>query len=48
VNGTPGVVVGPPGRVAAVVGLSIFDGRIREIDIVGDPAKLRRLRVAAG
>jgi hypothetical protein len=29
-----------------VVGLSIVGGRIREIDIVGDPAKLRRLRVA--
>jgi len=47
VNGAPGVVVGPPGRIAAVVGLSIVGGRIREIDIVGDPAKLRRLRVAA-
>jgi hypothetical protein len=32
--------------VAAVVGRDV-GGRIREIDIVGDPAKLRRLRVAA-
>jgi RNA polymerase sigma-70 factor (ECF subfamily) len=43
VNGGPGVIVGPPGKVLAVVGLTVVGGRIREVDIVGDPAKLRRL-----
>jgi RNA polymerase sigma factor (sigma-70 family) len=43
VNGVPGLIVGPPGRVIAVVGLTVVGGRIREIDIVGDPAKLRNL-----
>jgi RNA polymerase sigma-70 factor (ECF subfamily) len=46
VNGGPGVIVGPPGRVLAVVGFTVVGGRIREIDIVGDPAKLRGLERA--
>jgi RNA polymerase sigma-70 factor, ECF subfamily len=45
VNGSPGLIVGPPGKVIAVVGLTVVAGRIREIDIVGDPAKLRGLAV---
>lgn len=43
VNGGPGVIVGPPGHVLAVVGFTVVRGRIREIDIVGDPAKLQGL-----
>src|SRR5947207_13266123 len=43
VNGGPGLIVGPPGKVLAVVGLTVVGGRIREIDIIGDPAKLRKL-----
>jgi len=43
VNGAPGFLVGPPGRPIAVVALTVADGRIRAIDIVGDPAKLRRI-----
>jgi RNA polymerase sigma-70 factor (ECF subfamily) len=43
VNGAAGVIVGPPGRVVAVVGFTVVDGRIREIDIIGDRAMLRRL-----
>lgn len=46
VNGGPGVVVGPPGKVVAVVGLTVGGGLIREIDIMGDPAKLRRVTLA--
>jgi RNA polymerase sigma-70 factor (ECF subfamily) len=46
VNGGPGVVVGPPGKVVAVVGLTVRGGLIREIDIMGDPAKLRRVDLA--
>jgi RNA polymerase sigma-70 factor (ECF subfamily) len=43
VNGGPGVIVGPPERVLAVVGFTVVHGRIREIDIIGDPAKLQGL-----
>jgi RNA polymerase sigma-70 factor (ECF subfamily) len=43
VNGAAGVIVGPPGRVIAVAAITVVGGRIREIDIVGDRAKLRRL-----
>ncbi len=46
VNGGPGVIVGPPGKVLAVVGLLVGGGLIREIDIVGDPAKLRKFQLA--
>jgi RNA polymerase sigma factor (sigma-70 family) len=45
VNGGPGVIVGPPGKVVAVVGFTVVGGLIREIDIVGDRAKLRRLEL---
>ena len=45
VNGGAGVVVGPPGHLLAVVGFSIAEGRIREIDIIGDPAKLKGVSV---
>jgi RNA polymerase sigma-70 factor, ECF subfamily len=44
VNGGPGLVVGTPGRVIGVVGISLVDGRVREVDIVADPAKLEGLR----
>ena len=44
VNGGPGLVVGPPGRVIGVVGLTLVDGRVREVDIVADPDKLERVR----
>ena len=40
VNGGPGSVVGPPGRIVAVAGLTISGGPVREINIIGDPAKL--------
>ena len=46
VNGAPGVIVGPPGRVVAVVGFIIAGGLIREIDIVSATVcKLRRLEL---
>src|SRR5437764_2106948 len=43
VNGAAGVVVAPAGRPFAVVGFTVADGRIVEIDLVADPDKLRRL-----
>ncbi len=47
VNGGPGVLVAPPGkRAMAVVGLTVAEGRISAIEVVADPAKLRRLGVS--
>ena len=43
VNGGAGFVVGPSGRPIGVVGLTVVGGRIREVDIVADPAKLGRI-----
>ncbi|HYM83618.1 MAG TPA: RNA polymerase sigma factor SigJ [Candidatus Dormibacteraeota bacterium] len=46
VNGGPGFVVGRPGQVIGVVGLTLAAGRIREVDIVADAAKLEAIRRA--
>jgi RNA polymerase sigma-70 factor (ECF subfamily) len=46
VNGNAGVVVIPRERAVAVVGFVVVERRITEIDVVADPAKLRRLSVA--
>jgi len=46
VNGGAGVIVGPPGRELAIVAMEIRGGRIRAIDIVGDPAKVRHALAA--
>jgi RNA polymerase sigma-70 factor (ECF subfamily) len=43
VNGAAGAVVGPPERPIAVVGFTVSSGRIAEIDLIVDPAKLARV-----
>jgi RNA polymerase sigma-70 factor (ECF subfamily) len=43
VNGTAGVIVVPGKKPIAVVGFIITSGRIAEIDVIADPAKLRGL-----
>jgi RNA polymerase sigma factor (sigma-70 family) len=43
VNGTAGYVVAPRGRPVAVCGCTVVGGRIAEIDILADPARLRHL-----
>jgi RNA polymerase sigma-70 factor (ECF subfamily) len=43
VNGAAGAVIGRPGRPFAVVGITVVNGRITEMDFVLDPAKLARL-----
>jgi RNA polymerase sigma factor (sigma-70 family) len=47
VNGGVGVLVGHPGRELAIVGFELHRGRIRAIDIVGDPIKVRHAVAAA-
>jgi RNA polymerase sigma factor (sigma-70 family) len=43
VNGAAGVVVAPRGRPFAIMGFTIRQGKIVEIDVLADPARLRRL-----
>jgi RNA polymerase sigma factor (sigma-70 family) len=47
VDGAVGVVVAPRGRLLLVLGFTIRDGKIVEIDVVADPARLRRLDLVA-
>ena len=43
VNGAAGVVLTAGGRPLAVVAFTVRQGKIAEIDILGDPTRLRRL-----
>jgi len=44
VNGAPGLVIGDPAQPAGVVAFTVVDGRIAEIDLVTDSAKLGAIR----
>jgi RNA polymerase sigma factor (sigma-70 family) len=46
VNGAAGVVVAPHGRPFSVMGFTVRDGKITEIDGVADPERLARLDLA--
>jgi hypothetical protein len=47
VNGAAGVVaIGPGGQLISVAGITVVAGRIVQIDILSDPARLRRLDVS--
>jgi hypothetical protein len=46
VNGAVGVVVAPRGRLLMVLGFTIVDGTIVEIDAIADPERLRQLDLA--
>jgi len=41
VNGGAGVLCGPPGRPTAVIGFTVHDGRIVEIDVIAAAEKFR-------
>ncbi|TWP46319.1 sigma-70 family RNA polymerase sigma factor [Lentzea tibetensis] len=43
VNGTAGLLTAPDGKPISVMGLTIVDGRIVEIDILADPDRLAQL-----
>ena len=47
VNGAPGIVVTREGHPASVVGFTILRGKVAAIDILADPARLRRLDLTA-
>ncbi|MFX3635928.1 MAG: sigma-70 family RNA polymerase sigma factor [Candidatus Pristimantibacillus sp.] len=46
VNGSVGVVVAPRGQMLFVLELKIVDGKITEIDMTADPARIRQLDLA--
>jgi RNA polymerase sigma factor (sigma-70 family) len=46
VNGSAGVVVAPRGRLLLVIDFTYQGGKITEIDVVADPARLRQLELA--
>jgi RNA polymerase sigma-70 factor, ECF subfamily len=48
VNGAAGVVAAPHGRPFSVLGFTVVGGRIVTIDILADPARLRRLGLDLG
>ncbi len=43
VNGAAGIVAAQVGRPYSVMGFTVSEGRIVEIDILADPPRLRRL-----
>jgi hypothetical protein len=43
VNGAAGLVVAPRGRPLAVAGFTVAHGKIVEINLLADPARLREL-----
>jgi RNA polymerase sigma-70 factor (ECF subfamily) len=46
VNGAAGIVVAPGGKPFAVMGFTVMDGKILEINVLADPARLRQLDLA--
>ena len=46
VNGTAGVVVTVAGRPITVMGFTVAEGKIVEIDAIADPARVRRIAAA--
>jgi RNA polymerase sigma factor (sigma-70 family) len=46
VNGTPGIVMAPRGRLRVVLAFTIDDRAITRIDVIADPARLEKLDLA--
>jgi ketosteroid isomerase-like protein len=46
VNGTIGVVVAPQGRLVRALRYTVANGKITEIEVIGDPARLGELDVS--
>jgi hypothetical protein len=46
VNGSVGVVMAPQGRLSRALTVKIADGKITEIEVIGDPARLGQLDVS--
>jgi hypothetical protein len=48
VNGTIGLVVAPQGRLVRALRFTIANGRITELEVIGNPARLADLDVSIG
>jgi RNA polymerase sigma-70 factor (ECF subfamily) len=46
INGKVGVVVAPQGRLVMVLDFTIVNGKITQIDVIADPARLAQLEIA--
>lgn len=46
VDGRPGIVVAPAGRLVTALRLTVADGRITEIDVVAEPSRLAAISLA--
>ena len=46
VNGRPGLIVAPRGRLRLALAFEVANGRVVAIDVIGDPARLRQLDLA--
>jgi RNA polymerase sigma factor (sigma-70 family) len=46
VNGAVGIVVAPHGRLSTVMAFAVTRGKIVEIEVIADPARLRQLHLA--
>ncbi|MGE5133067.1 MAG: sigma-70 family RNA polymerase sigma factor [Gemmatimonadota bacterium] len=46
VDGSPGIVMAPLGRLVLVLRFTIRDGKISRIEVIADPARLRQLDLA--
>lgn len=46
IDGEPGLVVAPHGRLRIALAIQVGEGRITEIDVIGDPNRLAELDVA--
>ena len=46
VNGAIGLVMAPRGRLSRALTFTIANGKITEIEVIGDPARLGELEVA--
>jgi RNA polymerase sigma-70 factor (ECF subfamily) len=46
VNGAVGIIVAPAGRLFLIINLTITHGKIAEINVIADPARLHQLNLA--
>jgi hypothetical protein len=46
VNGSVGVVIAPRGRLFIVLDIKVSNGKIREINVIADPAHLLQVEIA--
>jgi len=46
VDGAVGIILAPGGRLERVLRFTIADGKIREVDIIVSPKRLRGLEIA--